>query len=120
MLYKIKNFIFDDATDFSLFGRQIAVCSFFVGLLILIIFFLSGCNTIVMILGYYYLCFAVIANIGILLLLGLSLIQNQSRDYFNNVLKTVWLMLLNIPIAVLFVFLAFGGIYLLREWNSYH
>lgn len=119
MIDKIKKFIFDGAADFSLFGRQAAVCSFFVGLVILIIYFLSGFDRMVAFAGFCYLCFAFIANIGVLVFLGLSLIQNQSRDYFNSVLKTVLIMLINIPIAVLFVFLAFYGAYLFGEHNSY-
>ena len=120
MIDKIKKFIFDDAADFSLFGRQAAVFSFLVGLVILIIYFLSGFDRMVAFAGFCYLCFAFIANIGVLFFLGLSLLQNQSREYLSSVLKTVLIMLINIPIAALFVFLAFGGVYLLREWNAYH
>ena len=119
MLDKIKNFIFDGVADFSLFGRQAAVFSFLVGLVILIIYFLSGFNRMVAFTGLCYLCCAFIANIGVLVFLGLSLIQNQSSDYFNSVLKTVLIILINIPIAVLFVFLALGGAYLFGEHSSY-
>jgi len=87
-------------------GRKIALTSFIIGTLLLVIFLVLNKNTNLLIPGLYYTVGAFIINSIACLVILLYAIINKT--YRIKLLKTCALMLINIPITILYIFIIFG------------
>ena len=120
MITKIRNYIFDGVESFDLFGRQVAVFCFLVGVCIFMLFLLTGIEEGIAALGFFYILFAIGLNTLIILILSLILIINFNEMLFRIFLKTILIMLANIPIAFLFSLLGLKMMDLLREYRAFN
>ena len=73
--------------------------SLIIGTLIFLSYYISGINGIEVI-GFFYLCAAVVINCIVLLILLLSLISATTNR--SEIVKAMGLLLVNIPIAFLY------------------
>jgi hypothetical protein len=85
-------------------GRTLAIISFLGGTAILLMFYYTDNTTGLGIIGLGYLIIICLIN---LIVLGLLLFNNfKYKERGKEVLKTIGLMLLNIPIAIFYCWLA--------------
>lgn len=84
-------------------GRQAALSSFLFGTLIFGLYFLTS-SFMMLIVGYGFIAFVGLINIGVLI----SILLTITKDKYNikRLLGTCGLMLLNIPIMILYCWLA--------------
>ncbi len=85
-------------------GINTAKYSFIIGTLFLLTYAITKYDMIA-VFGYYYLITAIFFNIAIVLYLIIKTIINKSELITN--LKTIGVILLNIPIAYLYVIIVF-------------
>ncbi len=83
-------------------GRIVTTTSFLIGTIFLLSYIISRDLTIA-VLGFYYLIIATIINL-IALIIFLILAFNNPKNK-NKYLKTILVMLINIPIATIYYFI---------------
>jgi amino acid transporter len=80
-------------------GRLTAIVSIFLGSIIFLLYFLTS-EDIFLLAGLFFVVFAVLSNIGILI--SLLLRANKDEKGREKLLNTAGLMLLNIPVVYLY------------------
>ena len=94
-------------TQMNRVGRYVALGSFAIGTLLVIISYLSVRRPdTIMIFGLYYVMLAVVVNSIVLLLVFISLFSAKNK---RRVWATMGIMLANIPISLLYLVLVVYG-----------
>lgn len=88
--------------DLSNFGKIVALLSFLIGSILLILYIYFKSQQLITI-GIYYIIIAFWINIILLVVLIIASIINSFHR--KNLLKTCGIVLLNIPIAILYFYL---------------
>lgn len=87
---------------FSLLGKRTFLISFLAGTLLWVLFLITHSDFLVMI-GFYYVLTAVVANVIILLHELIVFITNVSEEKASG--NSILLLLANIPIALIYLFI---------------
>lgn len=87
---------------FENLGLSTAVISFVVGTIMLAVYFFTM-SEVVALQSYFIFLIIIIFNIIILAILIFKIVNKKSE--YNKILKTIGLMLLNIPVAVLYFYI---------------
>ena len=80
-------------------GKFIAISSLIFGTILLLIYYLTM-STESAVFSYFLLIIVSIINFGFLIALVIKYFQ--STEYKNQILKTIGILLINIPIAILY------------------
>lgn len=80
-------------------GKLTAICSFLIGTFLFLTYLITN-NSGFLPIGFYYLIIIIPLNLTVLLVVIASVLFR--RDKYREYLKTIGLMLLNIPIAWLY------------------
>jgi len=88
-------------------GRRLAIISFLIGTSFLALYFLIEDSEMLLVPGYLYLCCAIVVNVIYLFILLVNLILEKKHR--KDVIVTIFLMLLNIPIAYLYFIMVLGA-----------
>ena len=84
-------------------GRIVAVLSFIIGTILFSFYLYFGRTFIPEIVGFKFILVAIVINLILLILNFVVLIINETSRYEN--LKTCGIILINIPIAILYLYL---------------
>ena len=84
------------------YGKFIAISSLIFGTILLLIYYLTM-STESAVFSYFLLIIVAIINFGFLIALVIKYFQ--STEYKNQILKTIGILLINIPIAVLYFYI---------------
>ncbi|MEE9348522.1 MAG: hypothetical protein V3U80_00580 [Flavobacteriaceae bacterium] len=95
--------------QFNQIGLKIAIASFVIGTFFLISYAITHIEGIA-VFGYFYLLAAIFINLIIALVLFVFSVTNTENRTKN--LKTIGVMLFNIPIAYLYVIIVFDYLHL--------
>ncbi len=82
-------------------ATHFALLFFFIGTLLFLLQLLIGELSVITILGYFYVIFAIIVN---LIMLVIQLLILAFRDDKLMTLKSIGILLLNVPIAYLYYY----------------
>lgn len=88
---------------FDKFGKNTALISFFIGSIIFLLYFLTS-SLIFLIIGYGYFVLCLLFNLGVLAILLFKAISNKKNR--SPILGSCGLMLINIPVLILYCWLA--------------
>lgn len=91
-------------SDFNNLGRKVALYTFFIGTLIVALYYITSFSGTIYISLFYMISFFIINSIVFIKLVAL-LIKNRTER--TSILITLFLMLLNIPIGYAYLQLGF-------------
>ncbi|KFF11534.1 hypothetical protein IW15_15075 [Chryseobacterium soli] len=91
--------------QFSSLGKNAFLFSLLLGSCLLVLFLITRAD-IVVVCGFYYVMAAMVINILILLYELIEFLTDVSERKDSG--NSIWLMLLNIPIAFLYLFIIFN------------
>lgn len=89
--------------NLSNFGRSIALISFIIGTVIFISHRMTG-SPLVAIWGYIYIILATVINLIVLIFLLVEI--GQIKENRNKNLITIFIILVNIPICISYIYIA--------------
>ncbi len=88
-------------------AQYLALSSFAVGTLLLILQFIWPWAMLITILGFYYLLFAIVVNSFVLIVYLVCVIINDNR---KASLKAIGILLMNLPIAYCYAYTVLNSI----------
>ncbi|MFV0541649.1 MAG: hypothetical protein ACK5MZ_10525 [Aestuariibaculum sp.] len=84
-------------------GKITALLSFVLGTCLFVFYLYFGQRNSSIIIGFYFVIIVVCTNLLLMLILLIAALANKPQR--NNLLKTCGIMLLNIPVAALYMYL---------------
>ena len=92
-------------SEAGLFATLLAIGSFSIGTLLLLLRMLLPANDGIVQAGFYYVQLVAAAHaLALLLLCYYCIVRNEHRDYYG---RKIFLLLCNIPVAGLYTYIAF-------------
>ncbi len=91
--------------------KKVFLASLLIGTFLLLAFLFTG-ETGWVGIGYFYVLFAIVANL--LVLTGMVIYAYKKHDYKSIILRSSAILLVNIPIALVYFWIAMGY---LRTWS---